>query len=184
MISCIYSNGDTITKIWLSKTTYDKLRQTREAKELAANYEGRVFTDSTSLPVPTATKFDEAFADETGGVEFVKVNRSIIMEVNGKRRSVKPWADDRLVFVTTDVVGTLIYGRLAEQTNPVEGVIYQTIDSYKLIARFRETNPLREITTGQAMVAPVIENVDQIYVLDLSESAEVDSTAEAADLSV
>lgn len=174
-------NGDIITKIWLSKATYDKLRQTREAKELVANYNGQVYTDNTPLPVPIATKFDEAFADETGGVEFVKVNRSIIMEKNGKRNSEKPWDDNRIIFVTSDIVGTLVYGRLAEQDNPVEGVIYQTVDSYKLIARFRETNPLRETTTGQAMVAPVIENVDQLYVLDLSKSAEVDNTAEAAD---
>ena len=174
-------NGDIITKIWLLKATYDKLRQTREAKELVANYNGQVYTDNTPLPVPIATKFDEAFADETGGVEFVKVNRSIIMEKNGKRNSEKPWDDNRIIFVTSDIVGTLVYGRLAEQDNPVEGVIYQTVDSYKLIARFRETNPLRETTTGQAMVAPVIENVDQLYVLDLSKSAEVDNTAEAAD---
>jgi hypothetical protein len=174
-------NGDIITNIWMSKMTYDKLRQTREAKELVANYNGQVFTDNTSLPVPIASKFDEAFADETGGVQIVKVNRSVIVERDGKRQSVKPWDDNRIIFVTSDYVGTLIYGRLAEQDNPVDGVIYQTIDSYKLIARFRETNPLRETTTGQAMVAPVIENVDQLYVLDLSQSAAVDTEAEAED---
>jgi hypothetical protein len=174
-------NGDIITKIWMAKTTYDRLRQTRKAKELAANYDGRIYTDDTSLPVPIASKFDEAFADETGGVEIIKVNRSVITEADGKRQSVKPWDENRVIFVTSDTVGTLIYGRLAEQDNPVEGVLYQTIDSYKLIARFRETNPLRETTTGQAMVAPVIENVDQLYVLDLTQSAEVDEQAEAAD---
>jgi hypothetical protein len=31
------------------------------------------------------------------------------------------------------------------------------------------------------MVAPVIENVDQLYVLDISQSAEVDTEKEAAD---
>ncbi len=174
-------NGDIITNIWMSKLTYDKLRQTREAKELVANYNGQVFTDNTSLSVPIASKFDEAFADETGGVQIVKVNRSVIVEENGKRQSVKPWDDNRIIFVTSDYVGTLIYGRLAEQDNPVDGVIYQTIDSYKLIARFRETNPLRETTTGQAMVAPIIENVDQLYVLDISKSAEVDEAAEELD---
>jgi hypothetical protein len=173
--------GSIISHIWLAKSTYDKLRQTREAKELWANYAGQSFTDQTSLPVPTSSKFNEAFADETGGVQFVVVNRSIIVEKDGKRNPVKPWDENRLIFVTSEYVGTLIYGRLAEQDNPVEGVNYQTIDQFKLIARFRETNPLRETTTGQAMVAPVIENVDQLYVLDLSQSAEVDEQAEAAD---
>lgn len=173
--------GTAIQYIWLSKQTYDALRHTRGARELSANYERRIVADDFTLPVPTPNKFDEAFADETGGVTFVKVNRSIIIEKDGKRTSVKPWNDSRIIFVASDIVGTLVYGRLAETTNPVENVLYQLVDNYKLIARFRETNPLRETTTGQAIVAPIIENIDQIYVLDISQGQEVDKTAEAAD---
>lgn len=173
--------GTTIYQIWISKKTYDELRHTRGARELAANYERRIVADDFTLPVPTPNKFDEAFADETGGVTFVKVNRSVILEKDGKRTSVKPWNDSRIIFVTGEIVGTLIYGRLAETTNPVENVLYQLVDNYKLIARFRETNPLRETTTGQAIVAPIIENIDQIYVLDISQGQEVDEAAEKAD---
>jgi hypothetical protein len=175
-------DGSVISNIWIAKSQYDKLRQTREAKELVANYNGQSFDAETSLPVPTSRKFDEAFSDETSGVEFIVVNRSVIVEENGKRNSVKPWDENRLIFVTSDIVGSFIYGRLAEQDNPVDGVFYTTLDGYKLISRFRETNPLREITTGQAIAAPVIENVDQVYVLDLSKSAEVDETKEAEDV--
>ena len=173
--------GVTIQYIWISKQTYDALRHSRGARELSANYERRIVSDDFTLPVPTPNKFDEAFADETGGVAFVKVNRSIIIEKDGKRTSVKPWNDNRIVFVASDIVGTLVYGRLAETTNPVENVLYQLVDNYKLIARFRETNPLRETTTGQAIVAPIIENIDQIYVLDISQGQVVDETAEKAD---
>ena len=174
-------NGVTIRFIWISKQTYDELRHTRAARELAANYERRIISDDFTLPVPTPTLFDEAFSDETSGVSFVKVNRSVVIEENGIRKNVKPWNDNRLIFVEDEIVGTLVFGRLAETTNPVENVLYQLVDNYKLIARFRETNPLRETTTGQAIVAPIIENIDQIYVLDISEGQEVDSSAEAAD---
>lgn len=173
--------GVSIRYIWISKKTYDALRHTRGARELSANYERRIVADDFTLPVPTPNKFDEAFADETGGVEFVKVNRSVIIEKDGKRTSVKPWNDNRLIFVANDTVGTLVYGRLAETTNPVENVLYQLVDNYKLIARFRETNPLRETTTGQAIVAPIIENIDQIYILDISQGQEVDEAAEELD---
>ena len=173
--------GVTIYQIWISKQTYDVLRHTRAARELSANYERRIVADDFTLPVPTPNKFDEAFADETSGVTFVKVNRSVVIEKDGKRTSVKPWNDNRIIFVTGEIVGTLVYGRLAETTNPVENVLYQLVDNYKLIARFRETNPLRETTTGQAIVAPIIENIDQIYVLDISEGQEVDEAAETAD---
>lgn len=174
--------GVTIRYIWISKQTYDALRHTRGARELAANYERRIVSDDFTLPVPTPNKFDEAFADETSGVQFVKVNRSVILEKDGKRTSVKPWNNDRIIFVPDNIVGTYVYGRLAETTNPVENVLYQLVDNYKLIARFRETNPLRETTTGQAIGAPIIENIDQIYILDISKGEEVDEDAEAADV--
>lgn len=175
------AKGVNIIHIWISKATYDVLRHTREARELSANYERRIVADDFTLPVPTPNKFDEAFADETGGVTFIKVNRSVIVEENGVRTSVKPWDDNRIIFVANDIVGTLVYGRLAEQSNPVENVLYATVDNYKLIARFRETNPLRETTTGQAIVAPIIENIDQIYVYDISQGQEVDEDAERED---
>ena len=176
-------NGSSILYVWLSKTTYDILRRSQWGRELAANYEGRVITSSDqTLPVPTPDRFDAAFADETGGVQFIKVNRSVFVEIDGRRTSVKPWNDNRVIFTTTDIVGTFVYGRLAEQSNPVEDVIYQLIDNYKLIARFRETNPLRETTTGQAIGAPIVEGVDQIYIYDYSQGQEVDSSEEAKDI--
>ena len=93
----------------------------------------------------------------------------------------KPWNSNRLVFICNEVVGTLVYGRLAEQSNPVKNVIYQLVDTFKLISKYSLVNPLREITSGQAFVAPIIEDVDQIYVLDVSEAQVVDTDAESTD---
>lgn len=175
--------GDTIVKMWLSKAAYDRLRQTRAAKELVANYNGQVFTDSTNLAVPTANKFNEAFADETGGVAIEVINRSVKFEENGRKVSKKPWNDNRVIFTCNEEVATLVYGRLAEQTNPVQNVTYNLIDGYKLISKYSLVNPLREITSGQAFVAPIIEDVDQIYIYDYSEAQELDSDAEGTDAS-
>lgn len=174
-------DGNTILHIAISKKTFDELRKTQEAKELVAQWQGRTFDEDTVLPVPSAGNFKSAFEDETNGVDFNIINRTIIIEENGKRTPFKPWNNNRLVFYCADEVGTLVYGRLAEQDNHVEGVLYSEIDDYKLIARFRETNPLRETTTGQAFVAPIIEDVDQIYVLDISEGQEVDEDSELTD---
>lgn len=176
------TDENTIIKIWISKTTFDALRQTRAARELVANYNGTTYTSATDLPVPTSKKFQEAFTDETE-VEFVIINRSIKFEKNGKKTPVKPWNNNRLIFECNEQVGSLVYGQLAEATNKVEGVKYSLIDDFKLISKYSLTNPLREMTGGQAIAAPIIEDVDQIYVLDISEekSQEVDTTAEAAD---
>ena len=181
VIAAADGNGDSIQQFWIAKSAYDALRKTRGAKELVATYNGQTYTQSTDLPVPTSGRFNEAFADETGGVTFRVIDRSVVLEKNGRRNSVKPWNANMVIGTCTEMIGALVYGRLAEQTNPVEGVTYQTIDTYKLIAQFSKTDPLREFTTGQAYVLPVIENVDQIYQIDVTEGQVVDTTAEAAD---
>lgn len=175
------NNGDTIITIAIALSTYNKLRQTQGAKELVANYRGQTFDSSTKFPVPTASLFDEAFADDNNGVRFLKIDRSIISEKNGKRKPYKPWNPNKLIFLTTEEVGALVWGTLAEKTNPVEGVVYSTVDKYKLISRYRTTEPFTETTSGQALVLSVIENVDQIYSLDISEAQAVDSSAESSD---
>lgn len=177
------NNGDTIITICIALSTYNKLRQTQGAKELVANYRGQTFDSNTKLPVPTASLFDEAFADDNNGVAFLKIDRSIISEKNGKRKPYKPWNQNKLIFLTTEEVGALVWGTLAEKTNPVEGVVYSTVDEYKLISRYRTTEPFTETTIGQALVLAVIENVDQIYSLDISEAQAVDSSAESSDSS-
>lgn len=174
-------DGNTITEICIAKSTYDKLRQTKEAKELVANYNGQAFTKDTILPVPSGMKFNDAFADDNNGITFKIIDRSVIIEENGKKNPKKPWNANRLVFICNDVVGTLVYGRLAEQTNPVKNVLYNLVDTFKLISKYSLVNPLREITAGQAFVAPIIEDVDQIYVLDISEAQEVNTTEEEKD---
>lgn len=182
VISAADEANDTIIKIWISKTDFDALRQTREAKELCANYRGQTYTKDTELPVPTAKLFQEAFEDDTN-VTFEIVNRSIQFEKDGRKKSVKPWAEHRLIFVCNEQIGSLVYGTLAEATNKVEGVLYQLIDDFKLISKYSLTNPLREMTGGQAKAACIIEDVDQIYVYDFNEgtSEEVNSTEEAKD---
>lgn len=162
------ANGISFTRIAIALSTYKKLRQEQWAKELVASYKGISFTSSTKLPVPTAADFDEAFADEFGGISFLKIDRSVTVEKNGVRQSYKPFSANRLVFLTTEEVGSLVWGTLAEATNPVAGVVYSTVDNYKLIAKYSKTDPLQEFTSGQAIVAPVIENVDEIYILDTS----------------
>lgn len=171
--------GDTIIKIMMSDAKYRKLRQTRGAKELVANYNGQVFTDSTSLPTPTASRFNEAFADQYGGITIEPVKRTVYAEKNGKRVPYKPWNENRVVYITTEVVGSLVWGNLAEKTAPVSGVVYSTVDEMKLISTFRTTDPLTETTAGQMLALTVIENVDSIYYQDISVQ---DSTASEDDV--
>ena len=173
-------HGDTIIEFWIAKSAYDKLRKTKSAKILVAQFNGQVYHNVNDLPVPTAGRFNDAFLDETGAT-FRIIDRSVTKEKNGARMNVKPWNANMVIGVCNTMIGALVYGRLAEQTNPVPGVQYQTIDTYKLIAKFSKTDPLLEATTGQAYVLPVIENADQVYQMDVTKVQEVDEDAESQD---
>lgn len=174
-------DGVTITTIVIALSTYREMKKERWARELVADAKDMSYTDSSKLPIPNATAFDEAFATEFGGIEFLKIDRTVYFEKNGRRTPVKPFNDDKLVFLSSTMVGSLVWGTLAEVTNPVEGVKYSILDEYKLISEYSTTKPLIEHTTGEALVIPVIENVDQIYTIDKSNAFEVDATAEASD---
>lgn len=174
-------DGVTITTLAIALSTYREMKKERWARELVADAKDLSYTDDTKLPIPNATQFDDAFATEFGGIQFLKIDRTVYFEKNGKRTPVKPYNADKLVFLSSTDVGSLVWGTLAEVTNPVAGVKYSQLDQYKLISEFSTTKPLIEHTTGEALVIPVIENVDMIYTIDKSNAYEVDETAEAAD---
>ena len=176
------TDGNTITTLMLAKSKLNEIRKERWARELVADADGKVYTDETTLSVPSVKKFKEAFEDEFD-ITLKVVDRSILFEKNGQQKSLKPWNADRLVFLCSDVVGSLVWGTLAESTNPVEGVKYAKVDQYKLISKYSKTDPLQEFTNGQSLVLPVIEDVEQIYVIDCSEekSASVDKEKEKLD---
>lgn len=176
------ADGNTITTLMIAKSKLNDIRKERWARELVADADDKVYTDKTTLKVPSVSKFTQAFQDEFD-IELKIVDRSVIFEKNGLQKSKKPWNADRMVFLCSNIVGSLVWSTLAEATNPVEGVKYAIVDQYKLISKYSTTDPLRETTNGQALILPVIEDVDQVYVLDCSEekSTEVDKEKEKLD---
>ena len=166
----------------ISKSLLDKIRKTRWARELAADYKEQVYSDTTKLPMPSVKTFTDAFENEYG-YSFIVVNRSILCEKNGKDVPVKPFNPNRVVFLpNSDKDGSLVHGTLAEMTRPAKNVEYNTIDEFKLISRFSVTDPtFSEVTKGQAMVLPVIEDVDAIYVLDFTGQVELDESDKSDD---
>lgn len=162
------NDGNTIIQFWISKAKFDALKKTQGAKELVATYRGQTYDSSTKLPTPTSSVFQEAFADDTG-VTFRIINRTVRLEQDGKKKSVKPWNNNMVIGVCNEMIGALVYGQVAEATNRVNGVTYQQID-YKLISQYSTTDPLKETTAVQAYCLPVIEDVDTIYQIDTTKA--------------
>ena len=175
------ANQDSIDTMWISKAALKELRQTRRAKELYADYEDKIYDEDTVLKTPSEKNFKEAFEAEYE-CKLRIINRTIVFEKNGRKIKRKPWGNERVIFTCNPIVGTFAYGQLAENNNRVPGVAYSLIDDYKLVSRYSVNDPsLVEKTTGQGIAAPIIEDVDQIYILDSTHSVEKDSEAEGED---
>lgn len=186
VIASASADGDVIRTIVVSLNDFNSIRRSEEAKELSANFRGLTITDNSKLPVPTKSQFLEAFADEYG-VNLLIIDRSVKTEKNGVRTSKKVFADGILVFLTTEPtekVGRLVYGSLAEETNPVEGVKYEKVDEYILLSKYAKNDPLREYTSSQALSIPVIDNVESIYILNNQEAQEVATTEVESDANI
>lgn len=156
-------DGNTISSVLLDRATFNRLAASAQAKELFAFSQGFV---GNKIPAPDLSQMN-VFTNNRYGFTFQIVDRSIRVERNGIPSTYKPWADGAVVFLTSNVVGSLVWARLAEQNHPVAGVEYQTADDYILVSKYRKNEPsISEHTKSQARVVPVISNVDQIYVLD------------------
>lgn len=181
IIEAANDEQDTVQTIWIAKSKFNELRKARDSRELVASAKSQTFSSDTDLPVPNSQAYQDAFEDEYG-VNFRIIDRTVVFEHNGTKKKVKPWNANRVIFACNQQVGSFVYGQLAENTNRVNGVEYNLIDDFKLISKYSTTDPLTEKTSGQCIAAPIIEDVDQLYILDCSLTpATVDTEKEAAD---
>jgi len=167
----------TIEHAYISEKAFKRLRNSEQGKILAARFLNVVFTSTSQLTVPKKETLLEALEDEFGATFHIVKSSIRIEKPDGSHVTVKPFAEDNVVFVPTENIGRLVYGTLAEETHPVNGVDYEKSGSYTLVSKFSENNPLMEYTSAQAICLPVIDEADSIYLLH------TDSTSEGLSLS-
>lgn len=156
------ADGNTITNVYADDFALRAMYKCTEVKEQFAFVQNFV---GTNIPNLNFGQLEQVF-QSVFGVTLHRVARKVRTELNGVQVSHSPWAEGRLVFTCDDRIGSLVWTTLAETTRPVAGVVYQTADDYILASRYSKNDPLREITSSQAMVVPIINNVDRIYTLD------------------
>lgn len=165
------ADGNSILHVYLSKKYFDLFRHSDQGKLLAATYLNHVITDKTLLPVPGRRTFLDALADEYGATFHVIDSVFKVEKADGSKESIAPWEEANVVGAPDTVVGRLVYGTLAEETNPVAGVNYQKSGSHILVSKYSKTDPLEEFTAAQALCIPVIDGADNIYVLEADKTS-------------
>ena len=157
--------------LMLSKKAFDAIKSSTEGKELVATTNGMIILSNSILAAPSNDALKSAISTELG-LEVIVVDRRIQIEKNGNRSYLKPFEENTLVFLPSKTIGRLVYGTPVEESMPVDGVQYGKVSdgtgaSYMLISKFSNNEPLREFTSVQALVLPVIDSVDSIYTLNI-----------------
>lgn len=168
-----------ITDIWMDDVALNAFYKSKQVREQYAFGQGFV---GEKIPTLGFAQAQEAIARRWAGVTLHRVARKIKTELNGVKTNSNPWQEGMVVFTCNEILGDLVWTNCVEATRPVEGVVYSSVgsenatvlggtamagaDEYILVSQYRKNDPWREFTSSQAMVIPIINNVDQIYTLD------------------
>lgn len=165
MVEVSENDGNVITDFYLSKMYFDFMRKSQQVKELVATSLKQVIVTPTVLPVPARQATLNALEEEFNATFHVVNNSYVIEDAAGNRQTVKPWEQGHVVGLTTNKVGRLVYGTLAEDMNRVNGVNYQK-SGFILVSEYSHNEPsLAEFTAAQALAMPVIDDGASVYVL-------------------
>lgn len=154
-----------ITDVYLDDDALNALYKNSQLRSQYAFNQGIATSGSSVIPILDYAKVADIFRTKWG-INTHRVARKIKTEVNGVKQNHSPWQKGTLSFVCSDVVGDLVWTNVAEATRPVTGVNYQSVDEYILLSKYSKEDPLREFTSAQAMVLPILNDVDRIYLLD------------------
>lgn len=155
-----------LTDAYLDDIALKALYQNKQVRNMFAFNSGIAVVDGgNNVPILDFEKVADIF-NRKWGVQLHRVARKVKTEINGNKQNHSPWKKGMIVFVCDEQLGSLVWTNTAEMTRPAPQAQYQTVDEYLLVSKFSKQDPLVEVTSSQAMVLPVLNNVDRIYTLD------------------
>lgn len=165
----IEDEGKSADVLYLTNKALDKIRASKEGKDLAKTYLlGRPTADRSTSSV-SRDAIVSALEDEFS-VSVVIINgKFVVSNSKGTTQKVGGFADDYIVAAPGGKLGRIVYTRLPEEDFPVEGVTYAKAGRYNLVSKFGNTDPVEEYTAIQAMVIPVLDANQNIFRLKISE---------------
>jgi hypothetical protein len=162
MISKASDAGQTVSYIMMDKLSFNLARKSVEGKDLYATSIGNF---GNTKPTPTYSQFLEAWQDETG-LEFDIVDRSVKFEKDGFKKTVKAWDEGKVILLTDNNVGNLVWKKVVEDSHRSQAVTYTNGDLGQLVSKYVTHKPFGEWTDVQARRVPVINGVSQVFQLD------------------
>jgi len=104
------------------------------------------------------------------GVQLNVIDRTVRFERDGAKTVKDCWNNNMVVGTVGLDLGTLTYTDLAEETYSANQVDYNKAGSYTLVSKYHNVDPIREFTSSQARVLPVLQDVDSIFYLNTEDA--------------
>ncbi|WP_341215762.1 major capsid protein [uncultured Wocania sp.] len=158
--------GEYPDTIWMDSNIVDKILNNDQVKQLFAfslNFVG------TNVPSLSQDQLADVFKRNLK-LNLRVVDRTFYHEKDGKRTTSQGWTPDMVVFTTGIKVGALVYSKLAESQFKQPQVLYSEPNSYILVKKDGTTDPVSERTAGEALVIPVLQNVESLFYLNTEEA--------------
>ena len=154
------ARGVTFEKILVSPALLINILKTKEVTDMVSALNAVM----GKAGFATLTRLNELLS-ETGLPMIELVNETIGIEKDGVITSVRPFGDEKAVFVPAGPLGEIANAFSIEQLRPVEGIAYATQDSV-LISKWSQNDPWAEWTQGEFNAFPSIGAIDRIAILD------------------
>lgn len=165
-------NGDSIRYIMMNRITYN---QFINSVQVRGAYAGAMGFTGANLPVLSEDQAKSVLSARFF-LELRVIDRIVKTERNGVRKNVRPWAENKVTFLTDLNVGGLVWGNLAETTNQNKAISYTITDDYILLKKWHENEPFAELTSSQCLALPVLDNVSSMYIMDVADVQDADQT--------
>lgn len=168
--------GEHPNTIWMDGYTLDKLLNNGQVKQQFAfnmNFVG------TNVPILDEEQV-RAVLKRSVKLNLRVIERSFRHEKDGKITTSEGWTPNMVVFSSGTKVGSLVYSKLAETTFRQKQVSYAEPNNYILVKKDGTTDPVSMRTAGEALVIPVLQDVNSLFYLD-SEGAADDEQQEGDD---
>lgn len=174
--------GFSIGVISMSKKTFRNLKNNTQVKNYFASNKG--FAGDVSL-IKRLTEDDlKAFFSDELNVVVNVIDRSVNTEKNGVTTINRPFSDEHVVFHPTMNVGGLVYSKLVEESTKAKQVTYAKVDDMILISKYHKNDPIREYTSSQAIVIPVLDDIDSIFYLNIGNDESQGATQTEGDANI
>lgn len=177
IIKSAKAKGEYPDTIWMDSNIVDKILNNDQVKQLFAfslNFVG------TNVPSLSEDQLKDVFKRNLK-LNLRVVDRTFYHEKDGKRTTSQGWTPNMVVFTTGIKVGALVYSKLAESQFKQPQVSYAEPNNYILIKKDGTTDPVSERTAGEALVIPVLQNVESLFYMNTEEATAAEDTQTEGD---